>query len=524
MMQTDAATFPAPTPPDLRVKDLVCGMKVDPEKTPHRHVHRGTTYFFCGPRCLEKFSATPERYLGDAPRPTLVAVPGTSYTCPMHPEIVRDGPADCPLCGMALEPMDAAAAGADNLERRDMTRRFWIGLVLALPIVILAMADHIPGVALHGVIAPAWSNWLQLVLATPVVFWCGLPFFRRGWSSIAARRLNMFTLIAIGTGAAYLYSLVATIAPDAFPPALRTAHGVAVYFEAAAVIIVLVLLGQVLELRARARTGDAVRALLDRAPKTARLIRAGADVEVPIAEIGVGDRLRVRPGEAVPVDGTLLGGRGTIDQSMITGEPIPVEKGPGEAVVGGTLNGAGTFVMRADRIGADTMLARIVALVAEAQRSRAPIQALADRVSAWFVPVVVVVAVASFAAWLAFGPAPALGLALAAAVSVLIIACPCALGLATPMSIMVGVGRGARAGILIKNAEALERLATVDLILVDKTGTLTLGKPRVAAFETAPGIDPDRALARAAALERASEHPLAAAIVGEAGRRNLALA
>ena len=450
-------------------------------------------------------------------------VAGATYTCPMHPEVVRDGPGTCPICGMGLEPQTVSTADQPNPELIDMQRRFWVGVALTVPLVVLAMADHVPGIA--WVVPPGFANWLQLVLATPVTLWCGLPFFERGWASIRSRNLNMFTLIALGTGAAYLYSVVATFAPGIFPAGFRGAGGtVGVYFEAAAAIVVLVLLGQVLELRAREQTGKALRALLDLAPKVARrLDEAGNDQEIALEAVEIGDRLRIRPGEKVPVDGSVLDGLSSVDESMITGEPIPVEKSPGETVIGGTLNGTGALVMVAERIGSETMLAQIVQMVAQAQRSRAPIQRLADVVAGYFVPAVVATAVLAFLVWAVVGPPPALAFALIAAVSVLIIACPCALGLATPMSIMVGTGRGAAAGVLIKNAEALERFEKVDTLVVDKTGTLTEGKPAVSAIETVGDISEDALLELAASLERASEHPLAAAVVGAAKQRGLKL-
>jgi Cu+-exporting ATPase len=448
---------------------------------------------------------------------------GAIYTCPMHPEIRQAGPGSCPICGMALEPVLATAEVGPNPELADMTRRFWIALVLTAPVFALEMGGHL--FDLHRLIWPTASNWIQFAFATPVVLWAGAPFFVRGWQSVVSRNLNMFTLIALGTGVAFLYSVAATIAPAVFPPAFR-GHGgaVAVYFEAAAVITVLVLLGQVLELRARAQTSGAIRALIDLAPKTARRLRAdGSDEEVPLDAVAAGDRLRVRPGEKVPVDGTVLEGRSSLDESLVTGESMPVTKETGAKVIAGTLNQTGSFVMRAEKVGRDTMLARIVEMVAAAQRSRAPIQRLADRVAGWFVPAVIAVAIAAFAAWATFGPEPRFAYGLVAAVTVLIIACPCALGLATPMSIMVGVGRGARAGVLIKNAEALERMEHVDTLVVDKTGTLTQGKPAVVAVVPAGGLDENELLRLAASLERASEHPLGGAIVAAASARNLAL-
>jgi Cu+-exporting ATPase len=442
----------------------------------------------------------------------------------MHPEIRQAGPGACPKCGMALEPVDVPAEAGENHELADMTRRFWIGLALALPVFVLEMGGHVPALGLHGLVSPQLSVWIQLVLSTPVVLWAGWPFFARGWASVVHRSLNMFSLIALGTGSAYLYSLVAAFAPGLFPAAFHGMGGtVPVYFEAAAVITVLVLLGQVLELRAREQTGGAIRALLKLAPKTARrLTEAGGDEEIPLDRVQVGDRLRIRPGDGVPVDGEVIEGKGAVDESMVTGESMPMAKAPGDPLIGGTVNGTGSLVMRANSIGADTVLSRIVAMVSEAQRSRAPIQALADRVSGWFVPAVLGVAVLAFAAWATFGPPPALSYALIAAVSVVIIACPCALGLATPMSIGVAIGKGASAGVLIKSAEALERMEKVDTLVVDKTGTLTEGKPRVTAIVPAQGFTEDSILPLAASLERSSEHPLAAAIVGAASERGLA--
>jgi Cu+-exporting ATPase len=442
----------------------------------------------------------------------------------MHPEIRQAGSGACPKCGMALEPVDVPAEAGENHELADMTRRFWIGLVLALPVFVLEMGGHVPALGLHGLVSPQLSVWIQLVLSTPVVLWAGWPFFARGWASVVHRSLNMFSLIALGTGSAYLYSLVAAFAPGLFPAAFHGMGGtVPVYFEAAAVITVLVLLGQVLELRAREQTGGAIRALLKLAPKTARrLTEAGGDEEIPLDQVQVGDRLRIRPGDGVPVDGEVIEGKGAVDESMVTGESMPMAKAPGDPLIGGTVNGTGSLVMRANSIGADTVLSRIVAMVSEAQRSRAPIQALADRVSGWFVPAVLGVAVLAFAAWATFGPPPALSYALIAAVSVVIIACPCALGLATPMSIGVAIGKGASAGVLIKSAEALERMEKVDTLVVDKTGTLTEGKPRVTAIVPAQGFTEDSILPLAASLERSSEHPLAAAIVRAASERGLA--
>jgi Cu+-exporting ATPase len=509
-----------------KVKDPVCGMLVDPATAKHKAEHEGRTYYFCNPRCREKFVAEPARYLEpEAAKPAAPVPEGGIYTCPMHPEVRQVGPGDCPICGMALEPaeFDPAAAEGPSEERRDMERRFWFALALSLPVFVLEMGGHLFG--LTHFIGERNSIWAQMILATPVVLWAGWPFFLRGAASLRSGNLNMFTLIALGTGVAWVYSMVAALAPGLFPPAFRGPEGtVAVYFEAAAVITTLVLLGQVLELRAREQTGGAIRALLDLAPQSATRIRAdGSDEAVPLDQIAVGDRLRVRPGDKVPVDGALLEGRSAIDESMITGESMPVSKGPGDNVIGGTINQSGGFVMRAERVGRDTMLSQIVKLVAEAQRSRAPIQRLADVVSAKFVPAVILVAVIAFAAWSIFGPEPRFTFGLIAAVAVLIIACPCALGLATPMSIMVGVGRGAGMGILIRNAEALERMEKVDTLVVDKTGTLTEGKPKVVAIRTLEQIEEKELLFAAASLERASEHPLARAIVAAAAERKIDL-
>jgi Cu+-exporting ATPase len=506
------------------VKDPVCGMDVMPASTEHHAEYLGATYYFCSAKCREKFVSNPPKYLdgrlSDAPE---VLPEGTIYTCPMHPQIRQVGPGSCPICGMALEPLTVTAEAGPNPELADMRRRFWIGLALSVPVVVLEMGGHLTD--LHMLISPRTSNWLQLLLATPVVLWAGWPFFERGWHSVVSRNLNMFTLIALGTGVAWVYSVVATLVPGIFPPAFRGMDGaVAVYFEAAAVITVLVLLGQVLELRARDQTSGAIRALLNLAPKTARRIAAdGSDEEVALDLVGLGDRLRVRPGEKVPVDAIVTDGRSAVDESMVTGESMPVAKAAGDRVIGGTINQAGALVIEAEKVGRDTLLARIVQMVADAQRSRAPIQRLADQVSGWFVPMVIVIAGLAFIAWAIWGPQPSFGYGLVAAVSVLIIACPCALGLATPMSIMVGVGRGARAGVLIKNAEALERMEKVDTLIVDKTGTLTEGKPSLTAIRTAGNVPEDDLLRLAASLERASEHPLGAAIVAAASDRGLAL-
>lgn len=510
--------------PDAAI-DPVCGMTVNPAKTPHHAAYKGTTYHFCGASCRTKFIATPLKYLDPSSLEPAEPVPeGTEFTCPMHPEIRQVGPGSCPICGMALEPLVVTADSGPNHELIDMTRRFWIGLALAVPVFLLEMGGHLTG--LHMLLGKQLSNWIQLALATPVVLWAGWPFFVRGYESLKTRKLNMFTLIAMGTGIAWIYSIIATVMPQSFPLAFRQADGsVAVYFEAAAVITVLVLLGQVLELRARDQTSGAIKALLGLAPKTARRVSTdGTEEDVSIELIVAGDSLRVRPGEKVPVDGVLTEGRATLDESMVTGESMPVSKDVGAKLIGGTLNATGSFIMTAEKVGHLTMLARIVQMVAEAQRSRAPIQRLADRVSGWFVPLVLAAAVAAFAAWSMWGPEPRLAYALVAAVAVLIIACPCALGLATPMSIMVGVGRGAQSGVLIKNAQSLERMEKVDTLVVDKTGTLTEGKPAVTAIITAEGVEEAELLRLAASVEQASEHPLAAAIVNAAKGRGITLA
>ena len=508
------STHQGPAP----ARDPVCGMSVDAGRTTHHATHEGREYHFCSERCRSRFVADPAAFLAPSPPAAAPAADDAEYTCPMHPEIVQRGPGTCPLCGMALEPRTVALDDEANPELVDMTRRLRVSAVLSVPLFLLAMSDLLPGQPVQHAVPWRVLAWVQLVLATPVVLWGGAPFFQRGWASIRNRSLNMFTLIAIGTGVAYAYSVVATLFPEWIPT--TGAHGVPLYFEAAAVITTLVLVGQVLELRARSRTSSALRALLGLAPKTARRVEHdGSEHDVPLAEIRKDHRLRVRPGEKVPVDGVVFEGASAVDESMITGEPIPVEKRPGSKVIGGTVNGTGSFVMRAERVGRETMLAQIVRMVSEAQRSRAPIQRLADVVSAWFVPAVLVVAVLGLVAWLLVGPEPRLAHALVVAVSVLIIACPCALGLATPMSIMVGTGRGATAGVLIRNAEALELLEKVDTLVVDKTGTLTEGKPRLVTVEGG-----DEALRLAASLERASEHPLAAAIVRGAAERALELA
>jgi Cu+-exporting ATPase len=504
--------------------DPVCGMKVDIAARGPSYAHAGETYRFCSEGCRGKFAADPEQYLtkqGEAkPLPQ-----GTLYTCPMHPQIVKEGPGHCPICGMALEPMGIPPEISDNPELIDFTRRFKVAVPLSLTLLALDMGNHVFGIDLVPFLSASAKQWLQLLIAIPAVLWCGWPFFVRGWDSLHWRRLNMFTLIAIGAGTAFLYSLVATIAPGLFPTSMADAHGlIPVYYEAAAVIVALVLVGQVLELRARERTGGAIRALLDLAPKTALRVEPNGKTEtIPLAQVKVGDVLRVRPGDKVPIDGTVTEGRSSVDESMLTGEPVPVEKVAGDRVTGGTRNGTGSFDMRVDRTGVETTLAQVVEMVATAQRSRAPIQALADTVSGYFVPAVILVAIIAFFAWLFFGPAPALAYALVAAVNVLIIACPCALGLATPISIMVATGRGAQGGVLVRNAAALERLASVNTLVVDKTGTLTEGKPKLTGVEAGAGLDSGEVLRLAASLEAGSEHPLAEAILRGARDRNIAL-
>jgi Cu+-exporting ATPase len=544
------------------VSDPVCGMTIDPADAVGHLEYHGRTYYFCHDSCLERFRADPAGFLdsahaapaaarsgsddaeytcpmdpevrqtgpgacpkcGMALEPVIAALATkTEWTCPMHPEIVRDAPGSCPICGMALEPRVVTLEDR-NPELDDMTRRFRVSLLLTAPILALMMSEFLPGHPLQHLLPAGILNWFEFALASPVVLWGGRPFFERGWASLVNRHLNMFTLIALGVGAAYAFSVVATLAPGLFPDSFRMSGHVGVYFEPAAVIVVLVLLGQVLELRARSRTSAAIRNLLGLAPSTARRIdEHGAERDVPLEQVHVGDKLRVRPGERVPVDGIVLEGTTTLDESMVTGEPIPVEKTHGTKVIGGTVNGTGTFVIVAERVGRDTLLAQIVRMVGEAQRSRAPIQRLADLVSSWFVPAVIGAAVATFVVWASFGPEPRLAHALVNAVAVLIIACPCALGLATPMSIMVGTGRGAESGVLVRNAEALELLEQVTTIVVDKTGTLTEGKPRLITVEPLPGIDAATLLGLAASLEHVSEHPLAAAIVAGAQERNLAL-
>ncbi len=513
-----------PPPADAATHtDPVCGMRVG--TNPDRSVaHDGTTYYFCSDHCVHKFRADPDGYLSGEARTPAPVKEGTKYTCPMHPEIVRDGPGDCPICGMALEPMTVSAEEEENPELIDMTRRFWVSAVLTLPVLLIAMGEMVPGFDPGALIGETLSGYVQGALATPVVLWGGWPFFVRAWQSLRSMNLNMFTLIGIGVAAAYLFSLVALLLPGLLPEAFKIHGRAPLYFEAAAVITTLVLLGQVLELKARARTSDAIRSLLKLAPGTA--IRIGADgkeEEVPLSEVRQGDRLRVRPGDKVPVDGEVAEGRSSVDESMVTGEPIPVEKGRGDPVTGGTVNGKGSFEMIARRVGSETLLSRIAQMVADAGRSRAPIQKLADTVAGWFVPAVILIAIASFIAWAAIGPSPAFAHALVAAVSVLIIACPCALGLATPVSVMVGVGRGANVGVLIRNAEALETLEKVDTLIVDKTGTLTEGKPAVQSIEIFGSIDQNTLLALAASVERASEHPLAEAVVAFAKERGIDL-
>ena len=505
--------------------DPVCAMEVNIGAKGPSYIHASKTYRFCSEGCRSKFAADPARYL--TKRGEVKPLPkGTLYTCPMHPEIVQEGPGHCPICGMSLEPMGIRPEITDNPELGDFTRRLKVAVPLSLALLVMDMGSHVFGIDVLPFVSASAKQWLQLLIAIPAVLWCGWPFFVRGFASLRSGRLNMFTLIAIGTGTAFLYSLVATITPGLFPASMADAHGlIPVYYEAAAVIVALVLVGQVLELRARERTGGAIRALFDLAPKTALRVEAGGKTEtVPLAAVKVGDVLRVRPGDKVPIDGTVTEGGSSVDESMLTGEPVPVEKVAGDRVAGGTLNGSGSFDMRVDRTGAETTLAQIVEMVAAAQRSRAPIQALADTVSGYFVPAVILVAIVAFFAWLMFGPAPALAYALVAAVSVLIIACPCALGLATPISIMVATGRGAQAGVLVRNATALERLAAVNTLVVDKTGTLTEGKPKLTGAEAMSGFASGEVLRFASSLEAGSEHPLAEAILRGARDQNVAMA
>tara|TARA_R110000787_G_scaffold181008_3_gene293164 strand:+ start:100016 stop:102382 length:2367 start_codon:yes stop_codon:yes gene_type:complete len=513
---------------EATAKDPVCGMTVALNAGKPSHVHDDKTYHFCSEKCHDKFVGDPEHYLSGAHKKDVKSAPkGTQFTCPMHPEIIRDAPGDCPKCGMALEPMGVPAGDeGPNPELVDFKRRFWIGAVLTVPLLVLTMGPYVGLGFVREVFGERMTLWIELILGTPVILWAGWPFFVRGVKSVINRSLNMFTLIGMGVGAAYLFSVVAVLIPDIFPDGFRDSQGhVGVYFEAGAVIVVLVLLGQVMELGARERTGSAIKALLDLAPKTARIIRDdGREEEIPLEDVKVGDRLRVRPGDKVPIDGVVVEGRSSIDESMLSGEPVPVEKVDGDDVTGATINGTGSLVIEAKRVGSDTMLSQIVEMVANAQRSRAPIQKLADAVAGSFVPAVILIAILSFIAWAIWGPAPALSYGLVAAVAVLIIACPCALGLATPMSIMTATGRGAQVGVLIKNAEALERFAKVDTLIVDKTGTLTVGKPKLVAVLPQSGHDESEVLRLAASLERGSEHPLAEAIVNGAEDRGVELA
>jgi len=568
-------------PQTMLKKDPVCGMMVDPAKAIAKAEHAGETYYFCCSGCAQKFQARPQEYLqprtagsalvtlGGAPPPKKIAEsaltsqdhrsinyvcpmcpevrqskPGPcpscgmalepempvaasriEYTCPMHPEIVRQAPGNCPICGMALEPRTITVTDEENPELRDMSRRLWVSAILTVPLLGIAMADMLPGMPVQHALPGSWLSWIELLLASPVVLWGGWPFFQRGWASVVNRSTNMFTLIAMGTGVAYVYSLVATAFPSIFHPSFREMTGrPAVYFEAAAAIVTLVLLGQVLELRARSRMGAAIRALLNLAPRTARVLRNNKEEDIPLDQVSVGDRLRVRPGEKIPVDGVVLEGHSSVDESMITGESLPVEKTVGSRVIGATVNSSGSFIMRAERVGTETLLAQIVKMVSQAQRSRAPIQKLADKVAGWFVPAVIVTAVLTFIVWAVLGPEPRFAHAIVNAVAVLIIACPCALGLATPMAIMVGTGRGAQSGVLIKNAEALEMLEKVDTLVVDKTGTLTEGKPRIVSVVLSHGISEPEILRIAASLEQGSEHPLASAILAAAQARGAALA
>ena len=523
--------------------DPVCGMTVDPESAAGSFKHRSQTYYFCSRHCLEKFRKDPDAFLAKpqatTPQPVgiqrvrslpdensqISSAPGSSYTCPMHPEVVRDAPGSCPICGMALEPRTASLEQEENPELREMSLRFWVSVTLSVPLLLIAMSEFIPGLDLESLMPMRVWGWIEMALATPVVLWGAWPFFVRGWQSLVNRRLNMFTLIALGVSVAYVFSVVARLFPDLFPVSFRDQSGeVPVYFEAAAVITTLVLLGQVLELRARSRTGAAIKALLGLAPKTARRIREdGQDEDVSLDQVKRGDRLRVRPGEKIPVDGIVLVGSSAVDESMVTGEPIPVVKRNGDRVIGATVNATGTFVMEVERVGPDTLLAQIVQMVSEAQRSRAPIQNLADRVSSYFVPAVVFIAALTFFIWSIWGPDPRMAYALVNAVAVLIIACPCALGLATPMSILVATGKAAQSGVLFRNAEAVEVLREVDTLVIDKTGTLTEGKPKLTSVVTTPGMDEQTLLRLAASLERGSEHPLAAAIVSGTEERGIEL-
>ena len=516
------STSPAVLSPEP-TRDPVCAMVVDPSSS--EHVERdGKTYYFCSERCRTAFVTDPSPYLAPTSvKPALFGPGADIYTCPMHPQIREEKPGICPICGMTLEPLVATAEAAPNEELIDMTRRLWVGAALALPVFVLEMGGHIPALGLHRLVPPIIATWIEFALSTPVVLWAGWPFFERGWASLVNHSLNMFSLIALGTGVAYFYSVVATLAPGIFPSGFRGMDGsVAVYFEAAAVITVLVLVGQVLELRAREQTGGAIRALLNLAPKTARRItNGGEDEDIPLAQVQIGDRLRVRPGNGVPVDGVVLEGNSAVDESMVTGESMPAAKAVGDSLIGGTVNGTGSLVMRADKIGSETMLSQIVAMVSEAQRSRAPIQSMADTVAGYFVPAVLLAATVAFSAWTIWGPSPSLAYALIAAVSVLIIACPCALGLATPMSISVAMGKGATAGVLFKSADALERMEKVNVLVVDKTGTLTEGRPKVTAVIPVSGLSEVEVLRFAASLERLSEHPLAAALVAAAKERDI---
>ena len=528
-MDTDHNQAASPAAATLSV-DPVCGMKVAVETAKWSVEQGGKTWYFCGQSCLKKFEANPEKYDGTQKHtqqsaPVAEPIPGSKYTCPMHPQIIRDKPGSCPICGMALEPLTATDDDTANPELISMTRRLWIGIVLTLPLLAIMISDLMLSHPVHDLISGRGLGWLEFALATPVVLWGGWPFFERGWSSIVHRSLNMFTLISIGTGAAYLYSVVAVVVPGVFPASFRDATGdLGLYFEAAAVITVLVLLGQVLELQARSRTSSAIKALLSLAPKTARRIAPdGTEMDVALAEIQVGDRIRIRPGEKIPTDGPVIEGDSSVDESMVTGESVPVEKSDGDPVIGGTINGTGTLVMQAERVGSDTLLAQIVKMVSEAQRTRAPIQRVADKVASWFVPAVLLTSIITFIVWAIFGPAPHYAHALINAVAVLIIACPCALGLATPMSIMVATGRGAHEGILIRNAEALEIFEKVDTLVLDKTGTVTEGKPRLTAVIATEGFDQADILQSAASLENSSEHPLASALIVAARQKGIEL-